>query len=104
MQQVLLCGMFSPVCTWLADGIIPVKRAVYQCGLCQQNVPQLPEQYLMVGAWPGSMSSSHLQTVFDERLLQMWDSHWLHNPQSSMSGFLRGITHAATEMYGMVSC
>jgi hypothetical protein len=86
----------------VADGIITVKRAFYKCGLCQQVVGQAPSQFLSVGAWPGSMSSSHLKTVYDQRLLQLWDSHWLHNPQSSMSGFLKGIAHAAREAHGTV--
>jgi hypothetical protein len=57
-------------------------------------------QYLLVGAWPGTLSSSHLQTVFEESLLQMWDSHWLHNPQSSLMGFLNGVSHAARQHHG----
>lgn len=93
------CALLS---AFAADGIIPVKRAFYKCGLCQQVVGQAPSQFLLVGAWPGSMSSSHLKTVYDQKLLQLWDSHWLHNPQSSLSGFLKGIAHAAREAHGTV--
>jgi hypothetical protein len=48
------------------------------------------------------MSSSHLKTVYDHKLLQLWDSLWLHNPQSSLTGFLKAIAHAAREGHGTV--
>lgn len=90
---------------WCADGIIPVKRAVYKCNRCQQHVGQAPLDYLGVGAWPSSLNSSHMKTIVDQKLLQMWDSHWLHNPQASLSGFLKGVAHAACQMHNtQVSC
>lgn len=83
----------------VADGIIPVKRAVYKCNICRQHVAQAPMDYLAVGAWPSSLNSSHMKTIVDQKLLQMWDSHWLHNPQASLSGFLKGVAHAAGQLH-----
>ena len=79
------------------DGIVTFKRAAFLCK-CGTLVWQAPADFIRVGAWPASLSDSRLKTVIDIKLLQLWDSMYLHNPQTSLTGFLSAITHAAGEL------
>jgi hypothetical protein len=74
--------------------VILMKRAAYACA-CGAVVWQAPIDFLRVGAWPASLDASHLHTVVDAALLQLYDSQRLFNPGLSMAGFLRGIADAA---------
>lgn len=75
-----------------------MKRAAYRCS-CGALVWQGPADFLMVGAWPASLSPAHLKTIVDQALLQLWDSQKLHNPTISMVGFLKGVSDAANKLH-----
>jgi hypothetical protein len=71
-----------------------MKRAAYAC-TCGAVVWQAPIDFLRVDAWPASLNASHLHTVVDAALLQLYDSQRLFSPGLSMAGFLKGIADAA---------
>ncbi|WIA37247.1 hypothetical protein OEZ86_014193 [Tetradesmus obliquus] len=81
------------------DGIVEAKRAGFKCTSCSTVVWQQPEDFLRVRAWPASLSASHVRTVVDVALLQLWDSMRLCNPTISLSGFLKGIVDAAAVLH-----
>ena len=87
-----------------ADGVVEGLRAAFNCDTCGKLVWQGPCDFLQVGAWPTSLDAIHLKTVVDQKLLQLWDSIKLHNPQASLGGFLRSITHAARHMHPTLVC
>ncbi|WIA35963.1 hypothetical protein OEZ86_004340 [Tetradesmus obliquus] len=79
------------------EGVVLAKRAAFKCTAqdCSQLVWQAPQDFIRARAWPASMSSSHLQTVVDVKVLQMWDLQKLRNPSISLMGFLAGIADGA---------
>jgi hypothetical protein len=42
-----------------------------------------------------------MKTIVEVDLLQQWDSHRLSNPAATLSGFLKGVEHAAAATCSM---
>jgi hypothetical protein len=78
-----------------AGGVHKLKRAAYKCELCSELAWQAPADFVKVDAWPATLSTAHLRTVVDFKLLQLYGSLKRVVPTISMSGFLRSVTEFA---------
>jgi hypothetical protein len=61
---------------------------------------QQPLDFLQIGAWPATLTG-RFKTIVEVELLQQWDSHRLSNPAATLSGFLKGVEHAAAATSSM---
>jgi hypothetical protein len=95
---------FAPTCRTVAlnaGGVVDVLRASFKCQLCDTVAWQLPLDFLQIGAWPASLTD-RVKTIVDCELLQQWDSHRLCNATATLSGFLKGVQHAASATSSML--
>jgi hypothetical protein len=84
-----------------SGGVVDVLRASFKCQLCDTVAWQLPLDFLQIGAWPASLTD-RVKTIVDCELLQQWDSHRLCNATATLSGFLKGVQHAASATSSML--
>lgn len=73
----------------------------FQCtsALCGHQQCQSQEDFVRIGAWPGTPHVTRFETVIDERTLIDYQRLKFHSPQSSMQGFLRTLEDGSRD-YG----